>query len=178
MTTEHATTKKTDAQLWRDSDGATLPAWKTGMSAITETVAILERVGAAGARVSEIAAERGVTHNCAAATMRRLELFGHAVRRGLTCHDQRWYLRERAPPLSTISPPKIKPLAVINDRWARTTTVAKARMTLDPRAPAIVPRGVKITHCPSAADTRYTADPRIAGRGAITEDWVMRRQQS
>lgn len=146
------------------------------MSAITETVAILERVGAAGARVSEIAAERGVTHNCSAATMRRLERYGHVVRRNATYHDQRWYLKELAPPPSTQKPPRLRPLAVINDRAARTTTIARARLALDPRATAIVPRGVKITRCPSAEDMRYRADPRVAGRGAITEDWMLRRQ--
>lgn len=150
------------------------PPWAGGMPA---ALAILERAAERGARVSEIAAERGVTANSIASTMRRLERFGHAVRRGLTYHDQRWYLREHAPPPSATRPPKLEPLAVINGRAARTTTIAKARLTLDPRAPAIVPRGVKITRCPSAPDTRYTADPRIAGRGAITEDWVRRREQ-
>lgn len=150
------------------------PPWAGGMPA---ALAILERAAERGARVSEIAAERGVTANSIASTMRRLERFGHAVRRGLTYHDQRWYLREHAPPPSATRPPTIKPLAVINDRAARTTTVAKSRLALDPSAPAVVPSGVKITRCPSAEDMRYRADPAVAGRGAITADWMLRRQQ-
>ncbi|MCC0042792.1 MAG: hypothetical protein H6880_11505 [Rhodobiaceae bacterium] len=148
--------------------------WKTGMNAVLD---ILERAGGRGATVSEIAAQRDIKISSVANSMSRLASYGHVVRRALAYHDQRWYLREHAPPASAATPKKIKPLAVINDRAARTTTVAKARLALDSGATAIVPRGVKITRCPSAEDMRYTADPSIAGRGAITEDWMARRQQ-
>ena len=153
---------------------ATQP-WKTGMLAVLD---ILERAGGRGATVSEIAARRGIKITSVANSMARLASYGHVVRRALAYHDQRWYLREHAPPASAAKPPKkIKPLSVINDRAARTTTVAKARLALDSGATAIVPRGVKITSCPSAEDMRYRADPSIAGRGAITEDWMARRQR-
>lgn len=155
--------------------GPTQPAWKTGMNAV---LAILERAGGRGATVSEIAERRGITISSVATSMARLAAYGHVVRRVLAYHDQRWYLREHAPPASAARPPKkIKPLTVINDRAAKTTTVANSRLALDPRATAIVPRGVKITYCPSAEDVRYRADPSVAGRGAITEDWMARRQR-
>lgn len=156
--------------------GPTQPAaWKTGMLAVLD---ILERAGGRGATVSEIAERRGITISSVATSMARLAAYGHVVRRVLAYHDQRWYLREHAPPASAARPPKkIKPLTVINDRAAKTTTVAKSRLALDPRATAIVPRGVKITRCPSAQDVRYRADPAIAGSGAITEDWMARRQR-
>ena len=46
---------------------------------------------------------------------------------------------------------------------------------LDPKAPAIIPKGLKPIICPGPRLDRYTADPAIAGRGVITEDWRNRR---
>ena len=42
---------------------------------------------------------------------------------------------------------------------------------LDPEAPAIVPRGVRITVCPCGTDTRFTVKPgeRIQGAGFVDE---------
>ena len=63
----------------------------------------------------------------------------------------------------------------------RTAQLKKATVTphkvfrLDPTAPAIVPKGLKPIICPSPKLDRYTADPAIAGRGVITEDWRNRR---
>lgn len=150
-------------------------AWKTGMNAVLD---ILERAGGRGATVSEIAARRGIKITSVANSMARLASYGHVVRRALAYHDQRWYLREHAPPASAAKPPKkIKPLSVINDPRARTTTVAKARLALPPGGEVIVPATARYTYAPCPPDPRYTADPSIAGRGAITEDWMARRQQ-
>lgn len=41
---------------------------------------------------------------------------------------------------------------------------------------AIMRAGVRFTICPCGKDTRYTPDPRLAGRGVITSDWMARRQ--
>ena len=153
--------------------GPTQP-WQTGMTAVLD---ILERAGGRGATVSEIAERRGVKISSVANSMARLASYGHVVRRALAYHDQRWYLKELAPPASAARPPKIKPLAVINDRAARTTTVAKARLALPPGGEVIVPATARYTYAPFPADPRYTADPSIAGRGAITEDWMARRQR-
>ncbi|MCB0255859.1 MAG: hypothetical protein KDI55_19245 [Anaerolineae bacterium] len=149
-------------------------AWKTGMNAVLD---ILERAGGRGATVSEIAARRGIKITSVANSMARLASYGHVVRRALAYHDQRWYLREHAPPASAAKPKKIKQLAVINDPRARTTTVAKARLALPPGGEVIVPATARYTYAPFPADPRYTADPSVAGRGAITEDWMARRQQ-
>jgi hypothetical protein len=46
---------------------------------------------------------------------------------------------------------------------------------LDPTAPAIIPRGLKPIDCTVRRLGRYEADPSIAGRGVITEDWRNRR---
>jgi hypothetical protein len=149
--------------------------WKSGMNAVLD---ILERAGGRGATVSEIAERRGVKISSVASSMARLAAYGHVVRRVLSYHDQRWYLREHAPPASVTKPlPKRKPAAVINDRAAKTTTVAKARLALPPGGEVIVPETARYTYAPFPADPRYTADPSIAGRGAITEDWMARRQQ-
>lgn len=155
--------------------GPATQAWKTGMNAVLD---ILERAGGRGATVSEIAERRGIKTSSVASSMARLASYGHVVRRALSYHDQRWYLREHAPPASATKPPKLKPLAVINDRAARTTTVAKARLSLPPGGEVIVPETARYTYAPFPDDPRYTADPSIAGRGAITEDWMARRQQS
>ena len=150
--------------------------WKSGMIAVLD---ILERAGGRGATVSEIAERRGVKISSVANSMARLASYGHVVRRALAYHDQRWYLREHAPPASAAKPQKtIKQLAVINDPHARTTTVAKARLALPPGGEVIVPATARYTYAPFPADPRYTADPSVAGRGAITEDWMARRKQS
>lgn len=41
---------------------------------------------------------------------------------------------------------------------------------------AIMHAGVRFTVGPCGKDTRYTPDPRLAGRGVITSDWMARRQ--
>jgi transposase-like protein len=41
--------------------------------------------------------------------------------------------------------------------------------------PAANYAGVKVTVCPHGIDYRFTADPSIAGRGVITQDWKNRR---
>lgn len=47
---------------------------------------------------------------------------------------------------------------------------------LDPQAPAIIPKGLKPIVCPGPTLDRYKADPSIAGRGVISQDWFERRQ--
>jgi DNA-binding HxlR family transcriptional regulator len=43
------------------------------------------------------------------------------------------------------------------------------------QAEPVITKQTRFIVCPSGRDTRYEADPSIAGRGAISQDW-MRRQ--
>jgi hypothetical protein len=54
---------------------------------------------------------------------------------------------------------------------------ASKALRLDPAAPAIVPPGLRVQVLPCGRDMRFSADPAIAGRGAISQDWMLRRQQ-
>lgn len=53
-----------------------------------------------------------------------------------------------------------------------------ARARLDPAQPAIVPPGVKVTHCPGCPDTRYSipAGTKVAGAGFVAEWRRLRRK--
>jgi hypothetical protein len=54
---------------------------------------------------------------------------------------------------------------------------ASKALRLDPAAPAIVPPGLRVQVLPCGRDMRFSADPAIAGRGAISQDWMLRRQE-
>jgi len=58
---------------------------------------------------------------------------------------------------------------------ADTRTTVRHVTAMATRGPAIVPDNVRIVQGPAFRDTRYAADPSIAGRGQITRDWQERR---
>lgn len=141
---------------------------------------LLEQRGAQGLSPAELAHLRGVSTQSARDTLYRLVSNGVAVARCPAPRTLRFWLPQHAPPPPAADAPTprglFRPVARPVQRTYKTTSIAKARLTLDPAAPAIVPPGVKITRCPSGEDMRFRADPRIRGRGVISRDWQRRRR--
>ena len=121
---------------------------------------------------------------------------GHAVSRkdpaqGSAHRRLRYFAAEFAPDAWTVPVPQPKATTPAPRRprkppelhqrpmsdWPKKTSATAAGVSrhravrLDPDAPAIVPRGVRITVCPCGTDTRFTVKPgeRIQGAGFVDE---------
>lgn len=114
---------------------------------------LLREAGKAGMRPMDIAAQIARPDYALAALLRSGDIV--RVTRGST--NSRYYVTGLQP-------------AGADTRTTVRHVTAKAA-----RGPATVPDNVRIVCGPDFRDTRYAADPAIAGRGQITRDWQERR---
>lgn len=85
-----------------------------------------------------------------------------------------WWRIGMAPAQATKQPSVARRKSV----WNTGTELSrpKARRTLDPSAPAIVPKSVKVTVCPVGLDHRFTFTPPPGWVGEFTREWQKRTQ--
>lgn len=138
---------------------------RTRGEARADYLADLEAAGHAGLAAQELADKYGIQRYTVIALLGLMRRDGQAVSvwAGGSV-PARYYATQYAP----AERPANKHTVVTNNKHS-------AR--LDPSAPALVPPGVKLTVCPSGRDHRFTADPHLAGRGVISNDWRERRMQ-
>ena len=137
-----------------------------------QALRLLMEAGPAGVTYATLTAALQVGEAGTRSTMQRLRADELAqLRWNPGRHEARWYATEHAPAPGTPG----KALTVQTKPKAAPKGRAPARLPGD--AQVIVPPHVKVQICPCGLDTRYTPDPRVAGRGAITQDWRARRLQ-
>lgn len=111
-----------------------------------------------------VAEAMGVTPLTANNALRRLKEVEQAQMRWKGGRGPaRWYASQYAPTGGTPG----RALVVV--------TKGKKPQKLEATAEVIVPAHVRVQVCPCGMDTRFTPDPSVAGRGAITQDWRERR---
>lgn len=90
-------------------------------------------------------------------------------------YEARWYATPYAPQAGTPGRALTVKAAPNASNASKPGPKGRNPARLDMGAEVIVPPHVQVQVCPCGKDTRYTVDPRIAGRGAITQDWRARR---
>lgn len=135
-----------------------------------QALQLLMEAREAGVTYATLIATLKVGEAGARSTMQRLRAAEQAQMRWSRGQRQaRWYATAYAPAPGTPG----QALTVQTQPKAAPKGRAPARLPDD--AQVIVPPHVKVQICPCGRDTRYTPDPRVAGRGAITQDWRARR---
>ncbi len=128
-----------------------------------------------GLTYAQIGQAMGVTDNTTRNAMGRLRQANRAQMRWKGGRDEaRWYATPYAPQAGT---PGRALTVKAQPNASKPGPKGRSPARLDMGAEVIVPPHVQVQVCPCGKDTRYTVDPRIAGRGAITQDWRARRLQ-
>lgn len=129
--------------------------------ASAELLEIMAKAGKQGVRVSQV--DMGIRINSVQAILDRLCAKGTVVKVKYAYKDVVYYLPQHAPTnVKQWTPPEARSL---------TGTIRATRVVLDHDQPAVIPSDVKVTICPGWRGSRYAADPGIAGRGVISQDW-------
>ena len=150
--------------------------------ALEDTMTLVTAAGTTGISASDAARARGIDIKTAYSFLMRMVGMGLIGFHQWGDAQRRYYAPQhhpRAPGNGPACAAAVEALRAARTTQARGNALrVKTSATaghVDFDAPAIVPPGLKVTICPAGRDFRFTADPSLAGHGAITQDWRARR---